>query len=282
MAAAAPFTYHRPTTVGAAVEAMALEGAHALAGGTDVVTLRANGALTPRHLVDVKHVAELAGVWRADGEVSIGAATTCASLVADGDAGLAAVVDGARIVGAAQTRARATIGGNVVRSSPAGDTLCGLLALDAWLELRSTRGVRVVPVAEFFTGPGRNVRAEDELLTRVAVPRRGGGSAYRRFTYRRAMDLAIVGVGAWVAFEDGVCVDARIALAAVGPTPVPAPADALIGSDGGPDAIAAACDAVVAAAAPIDDVRGTRRHRLRVLRPLARDVLADAVRRAAA
>ena len=191
-----PFTYARPPTLDAALELIAEPGAMALAGGTDVVPMRASGRSRLGLLVDVKHVGELRGVTREpDGGVRIGAATTFRELDERDDPGLGAVLDGARIVGAEQTRARATLGGNLCRSSPAGDTLAGLIVTGAIAELRSLAGgSRDVPVAEFFTGPGRNVRRADELLIAIRIPPHDGASAYARFTYRESMDLAVVGV----------------------------------------------------------------------------------------
>jgi carbon-monoxide dehydrogenase medium subunit len=278
----APFEYHRPETLGAALELMELDGAAALAGGTDVVTLRNTGATEPAHLVDVKHIPELRGVEERDLGLWIGAATTCAELAGLGDPALGAISDGAGLVGAGQTRARATIGGNVCRSSPAGDTLCGLLVLDARAELRSAEGRRELPLGDFFTAPGRNARAANELLTGLHLPAPSGGSAYARFTYRRAMDLAVVGVACSVTLDAGRCAGAVVAIGAVAPTPlvVPAAGAALTGSDGDPESVAQAVEEVVGAATPIDDVRGAARHRLRVLRPLARDVITRALARA--
>jgi CO/xanthine dehydrogenase FAD-binding subunit len=278
-----PFLYTRPETLEAALRAMAEDGAHALAGGSDLVSLRAAGAIAPRLLVDLKRVGCLRGVTCGPDEISIGATTTMAELAALRDPRLDAVIDGAAIVGGAQTRSRATLGGNLCRSSPAGDALCGLLVLDAIVDLRSSGAARSVPVREFFTGPGRNVRAADEIVVAIRLPARRGSSAYRRFTYRRSMDLAVVGVAARLAIEAGRCVEASIAIGAAGPTPrlVPEAARALLG--GCDDrAIATASDLVVETASPIDDVRGTRRHRLRVLRSLSVEVLALARSRQAA
>lgn len=282
---AEPFVYHRPGSVEEALQLLSEPGAAVLAGGTDVVPLRAGGAIAPASLVDVKGLEELRGVSEdADGGLAIGAATTMRELAADPAAGLAAVRDGAAIVGAEQTRARATIGGNLCRASPAGDTLCGLLVLDAVARLRSLGGEREVPVAEFFAGPGRSVREPDELLVSIHLPSVAPGSAYERFTYRRSMDLAVVGVAARVVIEDGPCRAAAVAIGAVAPTPllVPEAAAALLDGDCDEAAVEAAVEAVLAAAAPIDDVRGTRTHRLRVLRPLARRVIGEAITRAGA
>jgi CO/xanthine dehydrogenase FAD-binding subunit len=276
-----PFRYVRPESLDDALAAMSAPHASVLAGGTDLVTLRAGGLLAPEALVDIKTIPELRGMG---GETSrmLGAATTMRELSETTVPGLDALVDGARLVGGAQTRARATLGGNVVRASPAGDTLCGLLVLDACLHLRSVDGHRALPASEFFAGPGRNLRYENELLTAVEVPLNAGGSSYDRFTYRNAMDLAVVGVAANLSCRDGVCSAASIAIGAVGPVPllVPDAAGALIGSGCDPHAIEAACAALLDVASPIDDVRGTRRHRLRVLPVLARRVIERAWDRA--
>jgi carbon-monoxide dehydrogenase medium subunit len=276
-----PFRYVRPQSLDDALVAMSTDGALALAGGTDLVTLRADGVISPETLVDIKWVPELRGL-SGDASHVIGAATTMRNLLEAERHGLDAIVDGARVVGGAQTRARATLGGNVVRSSPAGDTLCGLLVLNANLRLRSVDAHRSVPIGEFFTGPGRNVRRANELLTAIEVPLHDGGSSYQRFTYRNAMDLAVVGVAASLTATSGVCSSASVAIGAVGPVPlrVPDAAEALVGSACGPHAIEAACAAVVDAATPIDDVRGTQRHRLRVLPVLARRVIEQAWDRA--
>lgn len=278
-----PFRYVRPGSLQDALVAMSSQGALALAGGTDLVTMRADGIVAPETLVDIKSIPDLRGVGGKAMHV-IGAATTMRDLLAARRPGLDAIVDGASVIGGAQTRARATIGGNIVRSSPAGDTLCGLLVLDARLHLRCDDADRVVPISEFFTGPGRNVRRANELLTAVEIPLHAGGSCYRRFTYRNAMDLAVVGVAARVTAAAGVCSSASVAIGAVGPVPalVPGAAQALLGSACEPDAIDGACAALVQAATPIDDVRGTRRHRIRVLPVLARRVIEQAWTRAQA
>jgi carbon-monoxide dehydrogenase medium subunit len=280
-AAVAPagVAYAAPGTLAAALDLLREPGAVPLAGGTDLVVLRASGAVTASALVDLKRIDALRGVERRGGATRVGAATTMADLAPQLGAEHGALADGAGVVGAPQTRNRATLGGNVCRSSPAGDTLAPLVALDAVAHLRSDRGSRAVPLRELFTGPGRNVLRADELLVAVELPHRGGASAYRRRTYRAWMDLAVVGVAVQVRTDgDGRCVAASVALGGAAPTPtlVPAAGHALVGSAFEPDAQEEAGVAVRAAARPIDDVRGSRRHRLHAAGVLTRRVLAHA------
>lgn len=274
-----PFRYLRPTTTEQATEAMASGNAVALAGGTDLVTLRRDGAVTAPVIVDLKHVAELTTVTE-PGPLCIGAATPLHRVVRLRGHGVDALVDGASLVGSRQTRRRATVGGNACRSSPAGDTLPPLLVLGAEAVLVSAHGGRKLPMDEFFTGPGQTARRSDELLTELRFTRRNGVSAYQRRTYRRWMDLAVAGVACWLQVCDGICRDAAVALGAVAPTPILVPeASAALRGRVVEDALDDVVAAVRDAASPIDDVRGSAEYRRDQIGVLARDVVLQAALR---
>lgn len=282
--AAGSLSYAAPRTIDEGIDFLAPDGAHVLAGGTDIVLMRATSNLGVSCLVDAKSITSLSQITRQSEHISIGSTATLDSIARCRALGHNALVDGAALVGGWQTRSRATLGGNICRASPAGDTLCGLLVLGGRLRLVSGAGTRTVPSSNFFTGPGSTVRARDELLVSIDFGPISGGSAYDRFTYRNAMDLAVVGVAARISVRDGICDEAQIAIGACGPTPmlVPLAAEALVGSAVDGDAVEAACSAVAACARPIDDVRGTVPFRLHVLAPLTRRVISRAFRRATA
>ena len=273
--------YRRPTDLDTALALLASEGSLPLAGGTDFVPMQRSGAINPATIVDLKSLPELCRVEVRDGHVTIGGCVTMAEIGALGPAGIGALTDGANYVGGRQTRARATLAGNVARSSPAGDTLAPLLALDAVARVASSgHGGREMALSSFFVGPGQNRLEPGEIITEIAVPA-AGSSAYLRLTYRSWMDLAVSGVAVWVR-PDGDCVaEARVALCGVGPTPllVPAAAAALAGSE--PD-IAEASRALEWAAQPVTDIRGTAEYRLASLRPLLARALATAMSRSRA
>ena len=277
-----PFDYLRPSSLDEAVEALAADGAMALAGGTDLVTMRASGQLEPTLLVDIKEIAEIAGVLTPEDGVRVGAATRFADLLATPELDRTALADGAALVGAMQTRQRGTLGGNVCRSSPAGDTLPGLIVLGAELHARGSQGERTIPIGEFFTGPGQNVFGPGELLTAIELPRPAGASAYQRLTYRAWMDLAVIGVAVSLEVDAGSCAAARIALGGLAPTPLAAEAAAaeLVGSGLEPEAVDRAVEAAVAVTSPITDVRGTSEYRVEGLRALLPRVIEVARERA--
>jgi carbon-monoxide dehydrogenase medium subunit len=137
-----------------------------------------------------------------------------------------------------------------------------LLALDAEVVIAGPQGHRRVPLASFFLGVRRTVLAPDEMLVELVVPApaaRSGGN-YLRHTPRRELDIAVVGVASQLTLSDGVCAKARIALAAVAPTPVRATAaeQALEGQPVTPEQIERAAELAIGAAQPISDQRGPR------------------------
>ena len=274
---AAVQAYRRPTDLDAALALLASDGSLPLAGGTDFVPMQRSGSINPATIVDLKRVPELRRVEVRNERVTIGGCVTMAEIGALQGAGIGALTDGANYVGGRQTRARATLGGNVARSSPAGDTLAPLMALDAVARVAGAghRG-RDIPLRSFFVGPGQNRLEPGEIITEIVVPAEGA-SAYLRLTYRSWMDLAVSGVAVWIRPDGSGVAEARVALCGVGPTRLLVPrAAALIGPE--PDT-AAASEALESAAQPIDDVRGTAKYRLASLRPLLDRALATALSR---
>ena len=118
-----------------------------IAGGTDVF-VASKDREAPPGIIDLFGVKGLCEIEASgEGGLRVGGATTFATVLADARiADEFSVLHAAcREVGASQIQSRGTIGGNMVTSSPVGDSLPPLLALDAEVELASTRGTRRVP-----------------------------------------------------------------------------------------------------------------------------------------
>jgi carbon-monoxide dehydrogenase medium subunit len=158
------------------------------------------------------------------------------------------------------------------------------MALEAQAIIAGPRGERRVPLETFFTGVRRTVLAPGELLVALLVPDPGPGSGgtYVRHTPRRELDIAVVGVASQLTLQGGTCTRARIALAAVAPTPVRATAaeQSLEGQPVTPERIARAADLAVEAARPISDQRGSAEFRRHLVRVLTRRTLTTALARA--
>ena len=252
-----------------------------LSGGTDLMVEINFGRKRPRAVIAIDRVAELRDVSR-NGTVRLGAGVTFATIL-ERDCGSVALREAARTVGSPQIRNAATIGGNVATSSPAGDSLPVLAALDATVHLRSIQGHRTVKFADFMTGPKKNVRAADELITALEWNDAGPCQVFMKVGTRNAMVIAVAGLALVV---DRARKRVGIGLGSCGPTILRAPeaeafAAGLFDEHGWTTFTpsTAACTElgakVAAASRPIDDVRGTaayRRHVLSVLggRALAR------------
>ena len=244
-----------------------------LAGGTDLMVGLELGAVSPSRVLNLWGVRELRGIsGDATTGMRIGALTTFADL-ARATGVPDAVAEMARTIGAAQIQARATVGGNLVNASPAGDSLPVWLALDAALELASVRGTRVVRAEAFFLGYRAVDLAPDELLTAIEVPAWSDGELADRLTYRKvgtrmAQSISKVVFSGRLRVRGGTVTQARLALGSVAPTPIRLHGveAALVGRPIDPDV----AEQVPLEIKPITDVRSTAAYRSRVAHNIIR------------
>src|SRR5206468_10527925 len=140
---------------------------------------------------------------------------------------LRGLVEGAGVVGGHQVRNVGTVGGNIVNASPAADVTPVLLTLDTTVTCAGPGGERTLRLEDFLIGSGRTARRPDELLTGVRfaglAPR--SATAFLKAGRRRAMEISVVCVAGRLTRDASGerCLEARIALGAVGPRPLRAP-----------------------------------------------------------
>lgn len=276
----------RPSTLAEALAARAEHpGWTVLAGGTDLLV----GALErpdPPGVIDLFGLPELVGIERrADGAVAIGAGTTYAALLASDVVRkeLPALAASAREVGAVQIQERGTLGGNMITSSPVGDTLPVLLALDAEVELRSaSMGTRRLAYQRFITGYRKTALAKDELLVRVVFPAGCGAlrQHWRKVGTRRAQAISKVMLAAAARLEQGKIAHARIALGAVADRPirVPTAEEQLVGREPSASLADGVAETVGNEIHPIDDVRSSAAYRRQVAQNLVRRFVLELAR----
>lgn len=277
----------RPTQLADALGALAGGGPGGsawvvVAGATDHYPSRV-GRTPVEDVLDVTAISGLRGVTWVDGGWRIGALTTWTDLV---ESDLPPSFDGLRAaalaVGGQQIQARATVAGNVCNASPAADGTPNLLALDAVVELESSRGPRRVPITDFVVGNRRTARAPDELVTGLFVPAALPGtsvrSAFEKLGSRAYLVISIAMVAAVVEIDtEGRIARARVAIGACSEV-----AQRLTSLEAAVKGLPAAhvaratADVVVpehlAGLTPIDDVRGSGEYR--------RDAALTLVRRA--
>ena len=250
-------------------EALAARAEHpdwmVLAGGTDLM-VTANHRPIPVGILDLWRLDRLGDIVFGDAAITIGAGATWLEVLRHEviRAKLGPLAAAAREIGALQIQARGTLGGNVGNSSPVGDSLPVLLALDAQLEVASVRGRRVVPYSTWCTGYRTTLLAPDELIisARIPIPVGRVRTTWRKIGTRRAQSISKVMGAAWLSLDGDVVTAARVALGAVANRPIRITAveDAVRGLRLG-DAAEAARAAVRASIQPIDDVRSTAVYR---------------------
>jgi CO/xanthine dehydrogenase FAD-binding subunit len=254
-----------------------------IAGGTDLMVALNFDRARPQAILDLTRVPELRD-WEADdGRLRVGAGVSYTRLIEELGERLPGLAMASRTVGSPQIRNRGTVGGNLGTASPAGDGLPPLYFSDAEVELASATGTRRLPVAEFVTGPKRQSAREDELIAAFHLPAATGPQQFAKIGTRNAMVIAVCSLSLAIWPERrAVCA----CIGSAGPTPIRADeAEAFIAGvleeDGlweGRGALPSAAlerfgELVAAAAAPIDDVRGSAAYRRHALGVLARRTL---------
>jgi CO/xanthine dehydrogenase FAD-binding subunit len=238
----------------------------------------------PAALLDLTRIPEVR-TWSVAGQqrVRLGAGVSYRRVIEELGDRLPGLAMAARTVGSPQIRNRGTVGGNLGAASPAGDSHPPLLATGADVEVASVRGTRLMPIDEFYTGVKRNALEPDELIAAVVVPVTGGPQQFSKIGTRNAMVIAVCSF-AVALHPDQFRIGTGIGSAA--PTPRRArEAEVFLAGVLGEQnlwrqrrplpepAVRRFAELVAAAAAPIDDVRGTADYRRHALSVLARRTL---------
>jgi carbon-monoxide dehydrogenase medium subunit len=261
----------------------AKEGSKAriLDGGSNVLVYINEGSIAGGTLVDVKYLEAIKGIEERDGRMEIGAGELIAdimesSLIKKRVPFLRGVL---QKFANPLVRNMATLAGNIADSSPIGDTIPPLLVLGAEIVAASAKGERVIPLEEFFTGPGQNILKDDEVILKVRFPLPTGGSGgHIKLGLRRGTSCSVASAAVWIVVDGNKVEDIRIALGGVAPTPIRARRveGAFKGQSLDRDKIAELSGMVTAEIRPITDVRGSAEYR----RQVSAALLAKAVRQA--
>jgi carbon-monoxide dehydrogenase medium subunit len=283
--------YVAPKTVAEACAALAAKGdkARCLAGGTDIIVQVRENRRDIDLFVDIKNIPEVNELtYDPQRCLRLGAAVPCYRIYENAQVAKAypGLIDAVELVGGIQIQSRASVGGNLCNASPAADTIPPLIALEAVALIAGPSGTREVPVENFCTAPGKTVLQRGEFLVslRLPPPKPHSGAHYLRFIPRNEMDIAVVGAGAAVTLDASKarCLAARVALAAVAPTPllVPEAGAALVDGPLKDALIDKAAALARAAAKPISDMRGDADYRRHLVGVLVKRALHAAIARA--
>ncbi|MBQ9155368.1 MAG: xanthine dehydrogenase family protein subunit M [Eubacterium sp.] len=255
-----------------------------MAGGTDVILLLKDKVIPADTVIDIKGIEGLEGIEYVEGEgLKIGALTKLfdiqtSALVKEK---MPALSDAAHYVASAQIRRKGTLVGNICNASPSADTAPILLAMDAKIKVVNGEEEREIGIGDFFKGVKKTALQPGDIVTEVMIPelKKNEGSAYFKHAVRKAMDLAIVGVGAWIKMDGSKVADCRITMGGVGITPLRAKnaEQILMGNEITDDLLEKAGTAASQECSPISDVRASAEYRTDMIRVYTKRAVKKAV-----
>lgn len=268
--------YLKPQSLVQTLDLLQQYAGHArlLAGGTDVLVELQRNHQPIDTLIDISALHELAYIRSTGKYLTLGTLATHNAVVASPACVREALplAQACWEVGAPQIRNRATIVGNLVTASPANDTITPLLALEAEVELLSTRGSRIVPLREFYPGFRRTVLQPDELVREIRVPSLTSNQRgiFLKLGLRQAQAIAVINVALVLTFTGSYVSTARVTLGCLAPTVIHA--DHVEAYLQGKELTPAVCQQAGQLAdndaTPIDDLRGSAQYRRATLASL--------------
>jgi carbon-monoxide dehydrogenase medium subunit len=186
------------------------------------------------------------------------------------------------MTGDVQVRNRGTTCGSLAHVDIAADQPAGAIAIGATLVAMSVDGTREIPAADFCVDTLTSALEPNEILIEARIPKAGPGerSVYDKLGRRGGhSDYAVAGAAAWVQKDNGTVTGARVAVTGVGtkPTLVAAVGSELVGTDGSPDAIAAAAERAIDGVVVLEDLYGSQEYKEHLARVYVRRALSSAL-----
>ncbi len=271
---ASAFSYARATSVANALELLGTHGdrAKVLSGGQSLMPAMNLRLISPELIVDIGELAELRGIAVCRDVLRIGALTRHVDLQRSPEAAAHAplLTEAVAHVAHPAIRNRGTLGGSLAHADPASELPACMVALNATIIVRGSRGERRIAAVDFFKGIYETGLSADELLISVELPvgRKGSSHFFHEFA-RRHGDYAIAGLAAQAIMDGGLFADLRLVFFAVGDRPVSArAAHGLIGVPVTPGLLSDALAALGGELDPQEDQQASasmRRHLARVL-----------------
>jgi xanthine dehydrogenase FAD-binding subunit len=197
-----------------------------IAGGTDVLIRVHHGSLEEAELLSIRNIKDLDAITMLeDGSISIGAMATFSKVIRNEiiNRYIPVLSEAVATIGGPQIRNVATIGGNICNGAVSADSASTLFALNAELKLESITGQRIIPIHEFYEGPGKVKLQEGEILTAFLISKENYEQMHGHFikhSNRKALDIAMLGVSVVCKITNGKFDDLRIALGVAAPTPI--------------------------------------------------------------
>jgi CO/xanthine dehydrogenase FAD-binding subunit len=258
--------------------------AKVLAGGTDLLVQLKTDSIKVPAVINLKKIKGLDKIiFHQKHGLRIGALVTWAQLL-DSEpvqAYYPVLRKAAETMGSLQIRNLATLAGNICHASPAANGPIPLLLYEAECMVQCPKGERSIPIEKMFVGVQESSLQRGEIVVEINLPLSlfGMKGTYYKFSTRRAMDLAIVGVGVLVKTSNGTFDEVRIALGAVASTPIRArqAERVLVGETIDDLLIQEAAEIASGECSPVPDIRASKEYRIELVKELTYRAIKDSV-----
>ena len=284
------FEYLEPRTVAEVCEFLdKYEEAKLLAGGLSLVNMMKTNLVTPRYLINLATVSDLANIEDDnEGGVRIGAMVTNQDVIDSPIIGdrYPLLVEAGRHIASVGLRNQGTIGGNICHADPSNDFPPPLIALNAQVKLVSSEGQRTIPVEELFVDFLEPAIEPNEVLTEIAIPAPLPGAGWSFLELNKTTNSAgVVSVATIINLDsDGRYRQASLALGSAGDTPIKVSntSDILIGQRVDSNLIEALALEAQRVCNPISDVFGSEEYKRKMVKVLTTRASNEAVAKAKA
>lgn len=242
-------------------------------GGTDLFVRHAED-LARRELAFLSREASLRGIWTEDGRCFIGAETSMEEIRRSPllNQHFPSLAEDFRLFAAAPVRHRATLGGNLANASPIADGAVYFLAHGATLGIKTGRQLRELALEQFFLDYKHiNLGADEEIAwLSLELPAKPTAFSFEKVSRRGFLDIASVNSALRIETEDGQILSARLSAGGIAPIPLllAEAGEFLAGRPLCANTVKEAARLAVAAATPIDDIRGSAPYKRLLLRQI--------------
>ena len=250
--------------------------ARIIAGGTDLVLEIKQGLHESINtLIDISRIKGIHDIWQDEaGFIHVKAGAThndcvASKLILKKALPLAQACYG---IGSPQIRNVATVVGNLITASPANDTICALIALDAKLLVRSKLGKREILLKDFYTGVRKTVLYPDEMIVEISFKgiQEFSFGVFNKYLLRRSHAISLVNTTVVLTLDQNIITKAVVVLGCVAPTVTRSSLaeSFLLGKELCEEVIEECSSIAQQDAHPISDIRGSDKYRNRLVKYL--------------
>lgn len=281
------FDLIEPTSFDEALEILGREDARVIGGGTALMVLLKNRLLTPRYLVGLRKMPELATFKPCGTGMSFGACTRLRDIEGSTAVGERLPLLSAAVghIGNMRVRSAATVGGTLCEADYQSDFSVALMALGSRVRVRGRQGERLIPIEDFYVGPYTTALEAGEVVTEVEVEAapQGASSAYLKCVTGPVSDRPCVAVAAVIGLDAaGRCAHCRLVVGGVNgfssrPLRITAAEDLVIGAEITAQTIAAMSEIACRVTDPASDLKASAWYKKEMTRVFCRRALEEAL-----